>query len=317
MRNDLNKVYLSYNLKHSYDFFESYYVEHFPLQQYRRQGALFNKEIERLRILLQELKKETNQNKKQKILESFPMDARQVLLELCVLSDRDVKEDLGQENKSLRDTVIEFYNKYIKQLDDGTIISTFGKENRCLPFYPSPSLQPEEAWTKCTQQQIDKLSDLKTKTIQDIPDNEYGWAGLKSKNEKFLLINTKDLQKQKELTTLKKTQVQRGQACESHNLATLVSIIDRIKIPPKTEEIGNLLSKDRATLLSDIINTTKPKYKNINEAFIDSKDELLLKSKDDLIRMMFWVDQGKKEICEVIEKFLEEKGLIYDEKMKK
>ena len=317
MRNDLNKVYITYNLKHSYDFFESYYVEHFPLQQYRRQGAMFNKEIERLRILLHELKTETNQNKKQKILESFPIDARQMLLELCVLSDRDVKKEvIGQENNSLRETVIEFYNKYIKQLDDGTIISTFTKENRCLPFYPSPTPKPEDAWVKCTQQQIDKLSDLKTKTIQDIPDNEYGWAGLKSKNEKFLLINTKDLQKQKEFTALKKTQVQRGQACESHNLATLVSIIDRVKISPKTEEIGHLLSKDRETLLSDIIDTKKPKYKHINEAF-NSKDELLLKSKDDLIRMMFWVDQGKKEICEVIEKFLEEKGLIYDEKMKK
>ena len=309
MRNDLNKVYLTYNLKHSYDFFESYYVEHFPLQQYRRQGAMFNKEIERLRILLQELKTETNQTQKQKILDSFPMDAKQMLVELCVLSDRDNK-DLDKNNKSLRETVIEFYNKYINQLDDRTIISTFGKENRCLPFYPSPNPKPEEAWVKCSPQQIDKLSDLKTKTIQDIPDNEYGWAGLKSKNEKFLLINTKDLQKQKELP-VKKTQVQRGQACESHNIVTLILIIDRMKIPP-TEKIGNLIGKDKNELLDDITKPTKPKYKNINDAF--NKDELSNKSKDDLIRMMFWVNEGKDKICNVIQTFLTEKGLIYDEK---
>lgn len=308
MRNDLNKVYLTYNLKHSYDFFESYYVEHFPLQQYRRQGAIFNKEIERLRILLEKLKTETNQNQKQKILESFPMDARQMLLELSVLSERDVnKEDLDEDNQSLRKTVIEFYNKYIKQLDDGTIVSTFTKDNRCLPSHPSPHQKPEEAWVKCTQQQIDKLSDLKTKKIQDIPDNEYGWAGLKSQNDKFLLINTKDLQKQKELPELKKTQVQRGQACESHNLVTLISIIDRIKIPVENEKI----QKNREELLDDIMKKTKAKYQHIKDAF--TENELSNKSKDDLIRMMFWVNQGKDKICKVIEKFLEEKGLIYDE----
>lgn len=320
IRNDLNKVYLTYNLKHSNDFLDYYYVEHFPLQQYRRQGAMFNKEIERLRILLQELKTETNQNKKQKILESFPMDASQMLLELSILSKRDVEDnDIDKVNQTLRDTVIEFYKKYIKKLDDGTIISTFSKdkENRCLPSLP-PHPNPEEAWDKCTQQQTAELSDLIHNTKKDIPDNEYGWAGITSINEKFKLINTKELQKQKGLAGLKKTHIQRGLACTSQSNETLISIIDRIKVNPNPEQIKHLIGKNKDELLSDIMKSdsdnkkerTEPKYKNIKSAF--TKDELSLKSKDDLIRMMFWVRQGRETLCDVIQTFLGEKGLIYE-----
>ena len=306
LRNQNDMLYITYNLKNDDSFFDNYYVNHFPLQQVNTNRQIHNLHIERFPSLFNKMidsfvsKKATVET--ENLLSEFSDDAKEILIENAILLNRDKNRNkLTETAKLFVDFILNRYGPERKilrvTLEDGkeVDVSTFMKESRCLEPYPNL------LWRGCTAEEENLIRSEKK---VDIPQNEYGLAGL-LKEGKFTILDLTTLEEEK------KTKQSTGMACISFNKDKSIKIIHQLKLEmddvENTELYQTLFSFTKKELINTINEAKKPAYHNITKAF----PNLNPFSKDELVRMMYWVQQGKPEICERLKKWFIDHDLMY------
>ena len=269
--NDL--VYITFQLYDS-NVFDIFYTTHIPLQF----EFNFNKEIQKLYghylpILFNLMRAEKDLSVKKNILDTFSENARELMLEISILSREKGYGDIDP----IRPFLLREFNKFVFQSKGMIVSSLLGKKNyRCLKGI--------EKWEKCP------ISVEKPIVVQKL--NEYGYEGLYDEKSRFKI---KEQQKDLPGDTRKVTKGKRCDSCIHKN--ELLFIIHKLKI--------NLPEKYKNKYTDDELRTVLRDSKDIDDRI--DVDKL---ARTDLDRLVYWVNEGKKLICDVIEKKFIEKGMM-------
>jgi len=296
--NENDILFLSTRLK-DYESFDSFYVDHIPFQlEYN-----FNETIETiynnyLVILFEQLKDETNETTKKMLFNRFHNKAKELLLEISILS----RERKYQDVSSIREYIIKQLSDHITEEKQLIISNLLSDQLRCLtlPLEDKDNTKDntkDNIWKNC-EKNIKKP--VKNAEVIKYDINEYGYIGL-YKDDKFKII----IQQENKEDLKKKSSLNKGVVCTTIPKNILFDIIYKLNIEPDTSsETYNELNEDLDDDLED-----KIKENEILKDFID-KDL----SKDDMIRLLYWNTKTKPQICESIENAFKEKSLILIEK---
>jgi hypothetical protein len=307
-RMDNNMLYLTYNLKNNTNFFDSYYIEKFPLQK----RIVFNDEIEKvyeehLPELFKEIKQEKNKEKRREILRKFPIEVHEFLLETSILSS-----ELGIENvNNLREFILEEFKSFIQRFDN-MIISTLLEDNfRCLNL---DDVKEDNPWKNCNDEDIKKVKENLKQKKTEIHDNKYGYYGILNKiADKFSIADIVAEKAKVRVTKTGKLDSRRsstGRVCTTWKHKDILILIDKIKLPfPKEFDIKQS-KKTEAELLESY---DLPKYIEITKAFDKSYYQNM--SREDKLRVMYWGKSGKDsitkpQICKEIKKWFKDNNLL-------
>jgi len=287
---DNDIIFLSPKIRDN-EWFDSFYVKHVPLQLYETFNNIVTKTYNNyLPILFQQLK----EYNKKSLLYRFNEDAKELLLEIAILS-----RERGYENiSSVREYIIDQFSGFINQKkDDNLFISSLlTYQLRCLD---TSTLTNE--WKDC-----DETIQLPKSAVKKIEYelNEYGYVGLYKYDKKdpekkeFKIIKQ---QNKNEIT--KESGKNTGIVCKTMDKDELLDIIiNRIKLEPTKKSEYTSLSMDQ---LREKIKT----YKNTKD--LDSKQFSQL-TKEDLVKILYWSDLTKPQLCAQIEAFFEKNSLFIE-----
>lgn len=312
-RFDNDMLYMTYNLKNSTNFFDSYYIENFPLQQ----EIDFNEKIEELYYqnlpkLFKKLKSETDIANKRTILKKFPISIQETILEASILSS-----EMGLTGISnIREFIIEEFQPFIQRLDDNLIVSTLlyssddTQKIRCLD---TDDIK-ESQWKDCSDDSTIKVLEKLERKKVEIHDNPYGYYGIINKsNDKFSISNISAEKQKVRLTKSGKVDSRRastGRVCTTWDHEELLLLIDKIKLGYPKEFSKKYNKKTDDELNDEYDNKLFVKITKILE-----KDKFDSMSRDDKLRLMYWGISGKDkvnkpDICDAIEKWFKDNGLL-------
>ena len=212
---------------------------------------------------------------KKNILSTFGENAKELMLEIAILSREKGYKDSKVD--PIRAFLLQEFNSFVFRSKDMIVSTLLGKKNyRCL--------KGAEKWEKCPS--------TVEKPVVEQKLNEYGYEGLYDEKGRFKI---KEQQKDLPGDTRKVTKGKRCDSCIHKN--ELLFIIYTLKInPPEKYKNKNTYDESR-TLLRD--------SKDIDDRI--NVDEL---SKTDLDRLVYWSSEGKRSICDVIEKKFIEKEIM-------
>jgi hypothetical protein len=321
-RFDNDTLYLTYNLRNNSNFFDSYYIEHFPIQK----EIDFNYKIEEIYYknlpkVFQNLKNEKDTTKRRILLKKFPISVQEFILETCILSS-----ELGTKGTTnLREFIIEEFKQFIERFDDEhMIISTLlfrsseSGNMRCLDI---SDIKESPEWKDCSEDMIEKVNERLNKKKIEIHDNEYGYYGIVNKeNDKFSIVNILAEKQKVRLTKTGKVDTRRvstGRVCATWDHEELLLLIDKIKLEYPKE------FSDRYKKITD--EGLNQEYDNkifIKISKVVTRDEFYKMSRDDKLRLMYWGISGKEkinkpEICDAIEKWFKNNDLLEEKLSKK
>ena len=245
--------------------------------------------------LLDVLAESKTQEEFNELVKTLTTELQERLIEASIVAkDKDIITPL-------RDYVLAYYKGYITQVDD-VWISTFQRpELRCVRRNGEIS-----EWAVCPERIVARLEAVSQEKEQKIRENPYGIMGkynptLKEKN--FCLV---DLAKEKRGETDKR-KVQAGKVCDAGGWKVdelLEIIVKRLRIPIPTE--------------FRVFDTPEAMLREIRR---DPKLERLVApspSRDELRSLLYWGTKeagmkSGKTLCEAIQGFLREKGLVVDD----
>ncbi len=307
-RFDNDTLYLTYNLKNNTNFFDTYYVENFPLQSDFNLN-IFNSKIEtlfqdNLPNLFNKMKDEKDISKKREMLRKFPLLTQEFFLETAILSS-----EKQEGNEKFRKFLLDEFNPFIIRRDD-IVISTLLDKLRCLDI--KDDLDDLE-WRECSEDEEKNIREQMAQKKEERRENPYGYYGIidKTKN-KFLIA---DMSTEKEKVRITKTgkvdarRARKGKACDpSWKHKDLLILIDKIKLP-FPEKFANKQSKRS----DDDLSREHKKHKEIGLAF--TEDVFKDMPRDDKLRVIYWGSSGKdsipkSEICKAIQKWFKEHNLL-------
>jgi hypothetical protein len=321
-RFDNDTLYLTHNLKNNSNFFDSYYIEHFPIQK----EIDFNYKIEEfyyknLPKVFQTLKNEKDTTKRRFLLKKFPISVQEFILETCILSS-----ELGRKGTTnLREFIIEEFKQFIERFDDENMIvstllfrSSESENMRCLDV---GDIKDSPEWRDCSEEMIEKVSERINKKKVEIYDNPYGYYGIVNKeNDKFSIVNILSEKQKVRLTKTGKVDTRRvstGRVCSTWDHEELLLLIDKIKLEYPKE------FSDRYKKITD--ENLNQEYDNkifIKISKVFTQNEFYEMSRDDKLRLMYWGISGKEkinkpEICDTIEKWFKNNELLEEKLSKK
>lgn len=203
------------------------------------------------------------------------------------------------KNKNLREWILEYYDKYIIDLENGDYVSLFMYENsdnkiiRCLP-------EGKNRWIDCTEKYKSEVENLKNKKVVNTAGGYYG----EIKNKKFLIVDVSDETKLKggkginrEIDKRTKT---KGRVCKTITKVNLIKLCVKLGITPKKEFLEPLegLSIEKLRKLKD-----DPIYEAIKKVY--TREELKNLTKDELIIALGFsnLKMSNNKICEIIEEW--------------
>jgi superfamily II DNA or RNA helicase len=320
-RFDNNMLYITHNLKKNTNFFDSYYVENFPLQK-EIDLSVFNDKVDDLYYktipkLFNSLKNEQDKEKRIEILHKFPLDTQEFLLETAVLS-----EELAVGNVDLRNFLLEEFRPFIIRMEDENIIvSTLTDNLRCLNIEDIK----ESVWEDCSEENKTKIKEKREEKKTEYRENPYGYYGLLDKfTDKFSIV---DIIAEKDKIRLTKSgkvdtrRTRKGKACDpSWKHKELLILIDKIKLDYPDDFTKKFSKKSESDLNNEYDND---KYKEIAKTF--TIEEFKNMKKEDKLRVMYWGSSGKEsvpkaKICTAIQKWFKDNNLLEEyisEKTKK
>jgi len=323
-RFDNNVLYITHNLKGNTNFFDSYYIENFPLQK-NIDLYLFNDKIEEvyyktMPTLFNSLKNEKDISKRREILRKFPLDIQEFLLETAILSG-----ERAVGNTDLRNFLLDEFKSFIVRLeDDNIIISTLTDNLRCLDIEDIEDIK-ESKWQDCSEDNKKKVKEKEEEKKIEYRENPYGYYGLLDKaTDKFSIVDIISEKDKVRLTKSGKVDTRRtrkGKACDpSWKHKDLLELINKIKLEYPEDFDKRLLKKSNIELNNEYDND---RYKEIAKAFTNNEFENM--SKEDKLRLMYWGSSGKEsmpksKICNAIQKWFEDNNLLEEyisEKSKK
>ena len=275
-------IYLSSTIKDS-NILNLFYTNHIPLQLYFD----FNKEIDKiydnyLAELFNKLKEETDEDEKNKIITKFTKSAQELLLEISILSREKDFKDINP----IREYIIDKFSEFIKiGKDNEIIISTLlGKDNyRCLD---------KLVWIDCNPNI--KFKNKKEKEKEKEEEKEKDINGYTAYYEKDI-FKIKEIQKDQPKD---KRKMIKGINCSlSIKKPKLLQIIYQLKIHSENYKKYDKYNDEK---LKEILSTKEElkEFKDINL------------NRDDLVRLVYWENESKGNICKSIENFFKEKGII-------
>jgi hypothetical protein len=270
-----NFVYITFQLYDS-NMFDIFYTTHIPLQF----EFNFNKEINKLYgdylpILFNLMRAEKVLSMKKNILSTFSENAKELMLEIAFLS----REKGYKDNKvdPIRTFLLQEFNSFVFRSKDMIVSTLLGKKNyRCL--------KGAEKWEKCPV--------TVEKPVVEQKLNEYGYEGLYDEKGRFKI---KEQQKDLPGDTRKVTKGKRCDSCIHKN--ELLFIIHKLKINPP-EKYKNKNTDDE---LREELSDNKD---------IDTRIDVDKLNRAELVRLFYWLNEGKKSICDIIEKTFIEKEMM-------
>lgn len=313
-RFDNDMLYMTHNLKNTTNFFDSYYIENFPLQQ----EIDFNEKIEELYYqnlpkLFKKLKSETDIVNKRAILKKFPISMQETILEASILS-----REMGLSGISnIREFIIEEFEQFIQRVDDDLIVSTLlysSDEKQKIRCLDTTDIKESPEWKDCSDNIVTKVLEKLDRKKVEIHDNIYGYYGIINKStDKFSIANILAEKEKVKLTKSGKVDSRRastGRVCTTWDHEELLVLIDKIKLG-YTKEFSKKYNKKTDEELNDEYDNKL--FVKITKIF--DKDKFDGMSRDDKLRLMYWGISGKDkinkpDICDAIEKWFKDNGLL-------
>jgi hypothetical protein len=288
VRYDNDYVYLTYNLNKNTNFFDNYYVEHFPLQEY----SDHKKEIdyiyyENLPQLISAIRDETDDTKKRKLFNTLPITIQEILLEISILLSRDGLVPPEDTTSFIKRTLSNFWTSF----EDGTIVITLIEDRlRCLKT-------DSTEWDDCDIKYQRKI-DEKNESVKDqLLKNDTGYYGIIDMNDDFYItaVKKEDVKDNRKKTT--------GKKCSSWTFPDLLRVVDTIKLDfVDTDEI-----KDQTSSFLDELYKNSEK-RNVNTTF--TNDVFKNKTVQDKKRILSWASNQKGDICASIKEWFVSKKLV-------
>ena len=293
-----NVLYLSFNIYDS-TIFDVFYTRHIPLQL----EFNFNNEINKLYgkylpILFERLKVEKDKDVKKSILDKFSKNAKQLMIEIAVLSVEKGYTDKVVD--PIRAFILAQFASYVFKSGDMTVSSFLGKKNyRCLK-------NKSEKWVNCP-------SDIK-QPVKKQELNEYGYEGLYDEKGVFKI---KEQQKDIPRKSKKKDKGDGGKEVKDEKDEDTRKVNKGVKcvqsVPKKKLLVMIYTFKLKAP--SDYKQDKKSdeelkKGLRDHPDIDDEKIDINKLSRQELIRMHYWVSENKKVLCGAIENFFKEKQII-------
>jgi hypothetical protein len=270
-----NFVYVTFQLYDS-NIFDIFYTMHIPLQF----EFNFNKEINKLYgdylpILFNLMRAEKVLSIKKNILSTFSDNAKELMLEIAILSREKGYKDTKVD--PIRAFLLQEFNSFVFRSKDMIVSTLLGKKNyRCL--------KGAEKWEKCPV--------TVEKPVVEQKLNEYGYEGLYDEKGRFKI---KEQQKDLPGDTRKVTKGKRCDSCIHKN--ELLFIIHKLKINPPEKYKNKNTEEELKEELSD-------------NKDIDARINIDKLNRVELVRLFYWLNEGKKSICDVIEKTFIEKEMM-------
>lgn len=329
LRNSHDYLYITHqiNMTSFNNFFDLFYTEYFSLYYSHIANAIQMYQNIKLPILFNEMKNDYT------LIDEFNSQAKEMIMEYAILSNRDVNKE-----NHLRDFLLKnFKSKYVK-LDDGTYLSTFQKQNRCLVPY-------DTQWKACTDDQIkmfiNRPSGLNAWLLAYGKKDDIKHNKCDNQTETYTTINGEKVNlycidefviydlildvKAAETGSLKEKAG--GRICGTIDKAMLIKYIHRInKTTAKLISEGKINNLPRHKIridnendaiaielkgkktISDLINFYDKKiqdddksFKNIKDVF--DRDRLKSLNKDDLTAILYWGSKKKEEMCMRLQKW--------------
>jgi hypothetical protein len=266
-----NKIFLS-NKIYNQSQLDSFYIDNIPLQFYLNSNEIFEKNYDFYLVnLFNKLKIEKDENKKLKILNKFEDNAKELLLELSILSKVKNYNNIDK----IREYIIDKFSNFITKDKDIYYSNLLGKNKiRILK---------DDKWIDKKEDKKDKKD--KEQDKENKKENEFGYEGFIEKNI-FKIRNIDNIKN-------------KGVDCKlSVKKDVLLKIIHILKIDPE-KSYPEIFIKDEEELKKTI-------KSNSDTSFFD----LSKLTKNDMIRINYWESKPKKDICKIIEKKFKEKGIF-------
>lgn len=287
VRYDNDYIYLTYNLNKNTNFFDNYYVENFPLQEYSDQ----TKDIQEIYYqnipqLIDTIRNEKDDMKKHKLFNTLSIDLQEIMLETSILLKRD---ELVSETDELTSFIKKILSNFWTTFEDGTVVITLIEDRlRCLK-------KTQKEWTDCEFDYQKKIDDRNEQMKKQLLKNETGYYGIIDLNDDFYITALKkeeDIKDQRKKTT--------GRKCDpSWTFPELLRVIDIIKLD-FVDDIKDVSSLDEIYQHSE--------KRNVNTAF--TYDVFKSKSVQDKKRILYWASKQKGEICKAIKQWFISNKLI-------
>jgi hypothetical protein len=311
LRQQHDYLYLTHTLKPNHTFSDVYYVEHFPLQQnlYDEHFTVLQKE--KIMILCKTLT--SDEVIKDEHITKFPIDVQEMMLKLAIQQELSLLDE--KSIKNCRYILDHFKNKQFRK--DDTIIITVKKPYQCFST-------TSRKWSKCNNEQEKVVTNL-IDTQRFIPYDPVthkgkGYVGQIVVKKGETLFKIIDLGMS--ATAKKKVQISTGKNCESYAGHEILAMIDKVKVEINDitgeqfkARVGLSFTESPHTLVDRVYHHTKKG--EINATFKDiralyTKEELLGKNKDDLIRTLYWGASTKAGMCTRLSEWFSENDLMYD-----
>jgi hypothetical protein len=287
VRYDNDFVYLTYNLSNNSNFFDNYYVEHFPLKEYRNiEDEILNLYYNNIPQFIDALKTENDSKIKKELFNKFSLQLQEMMLESAILAR---KENISDD---LTEYITDQLSAFWKELDDTYVSILIETNYRCLQ-------KNENEWKNCPDDILKQIEEKKEEDAERFTTNEYGYHGIVDKQNEFSLV--KNIPKE-ELRVRADGGVDNrtnsGQVCGTWKIPQLLKAVDAIKL----EFIDEFSGKD-------LENAYEMMTKNsANTAF--SFEEFTSFNENDKKRILYWGRKKRGEICDAIQKWLFEHNLI-------
>jgi hypothetical protein len=306
LREDKNIYFVVNTISTKPDFFSDYYSQN-PHILSGKTFAEVMQDIYNINMpkLIKNIINENNINKLDKLIKFIPEKIQEMLIETSIQGE---KQKI-QGNKQLRETIINLFKTYIKEIDN-IVISTFPNEKygetiRCFK---------NGKWKDCDQDDNKKLVQYENKTREKMrQENPYGIMGkYNPENGSFCIVDfLKEQEIKEKMTKEGEEKVDNrisysGKVCTAGGwkLNELIGIVcNRLKIdPPPPFRQGDSINEMLERINSDdLLRSLLPKNP----------------SRDDLRRILYWGTtkreggvKGIKPICEELKNWFKEKGYL-------
>jgi hypothetical protein len=298
LREDSNIYYLVNTLSGKPDYLLSYYTENL----YAKRDSPFNEifddivrsgyteKIKRLAELSNNPKKFSE---KMKLLDRS--------MQIIYLQSAIVSLQNGlNENKELRDAILEYFKTDYQKIQDKYII-TITKPPICLDGNTLSD------WKECDEKIIEAIGETKKGEAKKFEETKYGVYGkYNQKDDKFWIVDVEKEKESREIKGAKRGEkgkldkrLKFGKNCISWILPELLEIIvRRLKINAHVEF---LIDFNTDTLYSEIQKHKKTYLKKL----VDDKSD-----REQLKRILYWGKFTVKNICNHLKKWFEDNNLL-------
>jgi hypothetical protein len=296
VKHDNDYIYLTHSIGKT-NFFDNYYVENFPLQEYGNFKSLLSElEDERSCSVIEKMREIPFEDKKLELFNKFSPEAREIMLEI-VLNEIHKNPDIINQD-SLFKLIFDNLKYYVI---DSNNISTLLQQSqnifRCR--------KNDGTWYDCNEEETKKILNIlseKKKTLENVK-----YYGIKETSTQNFYI--RDISNEEKKTGKEgKHKVSTGKECTTWQKFDLLKLIDILNIPFEGKDIDDVKNKTVKELIVLIGNEKDSDKKDILKAF--TEDELNKKSQESLIRIIKFGRLKKAPICSTIENYFEKNNII-------